>query len=125
MKVVATLIAAQAIPGVRAVQFNGTTWNAYEPGDTLPARAPDGLPDVEMVQLRDALTDIGKLAAFDAAVASVIAGIADPTLKAKAQNWANYARRVPRAHPLLAQVITAMGVTQNQADNLFAAAATL
>lgn len=38
----ATRELAIAVPNVREIAFNGTTWTAYEPGDTLPVR---GLAD--------------------------------------------------------------------------------
>lgn len=122
MKTVATLAAAQAVPGVRAVQFNGTAWNAYEPGDTLPVTvAPTDVPqEVTMRQARLALQASGKLAAVQTAITAMV----DPA-KTNTQIWWDYSSTVIRSQPLVAQLGAAIGLTPTGIDDLFRTAATL
>jgi hypothetical protein len=122
MKTGLTREQAFAVPNAVERIFNGATWTVYEPGDQLPPRPAEGLPEVDMAQLRAALIEADQLAAFDAAVASLIAGLANAKQKARAQNWASHVRRVNRSHPLVAQIGAAMGMTPAQIDNLFRAA---
>lgn len=45
MKTNLTREQALAVPNVREIAFNGATWTAYEPGDTLPVRGmAEGVP---------------------------------------------------------------------------------
>lgn len=119
MKTKNFLSEALAVSGVREVQFNGTSWIAYEDGDELPARpADDGIPKVvTMRQARLALNAAGKLAAVEAA----INGMSEPA-KTNTRIWWDYSSTVERHQPLVAQLGAAIGLDSAGVDQLFIAA---
>lgn len=122
MKTFATLQEAQTVRDAVLIHFNGTTWDVYGAGDTLPPTPPASLVpgEVTMRQARLALNAISKLSAVDAAIAAM----ADPQ-KTEAQIEWGYSSTVQRASPLVAQLGAALGLDGAELDQLFVTAAAL
>jgi hypothetical protein len=122
MKNFSTLAQAQAEADAVLINFNGASWDVYEPGDTLPPAPPesDVPPEVTMRQARLALNAIGKLASVD----SAIAAMADPA-KTQAQIEWEYSSTVQRTKPLVLQLGAALGLSSADLDQLFITAAEL
>jgi hypothetical protein len=116
---------AQKVPGVVLVKrVADDQWEAYVEGDELPPQPtpdPNPVPDsVTMRQARLALFGAGKLAAVDAAIASM----PSPYKEAAQIEW-EFSGEVRRRQPLVLQLGPALGLTTEQIDNLFRQAATL
>jgi hypothetical protein len=91
------------------------------PPQETPAVDPNPVPDsVTMRQARLALFGAGKLAAVDAAIASM----PSPYKEAAQIEW-EFSGEVRRRQPLVLQLGPALGLTTEQIDNLFRQAATL
>lgn len=77
-------------------------------------------PPLSAVQVRIALLNSGITAAM---VDAVIAAIADPTERSIAATYWEYATVMHRDHPLIAQFAAGLGITSEQVDVIWAAAA--
>ncbi|EIQ00743.1 hypothetical protein OpiT1DRAFT_05298 [Opitutaceae bacterium TAV1] len=87
-----------------------------------PVQTPQPVPErLTKRQLRQWLITHSLFAAVEAA----IAGIADATQRALAQNWWDTADVYERGHPMIAQVGDAIGMTEAEIDDAFREAATL
>jgi hypothetical protein len=92
------------------------------PEEIAEANTPPPVPaSVSMRQARLALLGAGILSQVDAA----IAGIADPTARVAAQIDWEYATEVRRQSPLITALAPALGLTSEDVDNLFYAAAAI
>ena len=86
---------------------------------------PSGLPvpgSVSPAQLREALIDFGIL---PEQITTALSKISDAKAKAKALARWEYATAIERAHPLIAQMAGAFGLTTGQVDAIFRAASEL
>jgi hypothetical protein len=87
----------------------------------LPVAQPPAVPsEVTMRQARLALAAAGKLAAVDAAIAS----LPEPQKSAAQIEW-EYSAAVRRTQPLVLALAPAIGLTSEQLDALFIQAAAL
>ena len=78
-----------------------------------------GFPVLSAVQLRLGILAAGlTLEGIDAA----IAGIADPTQRVRVQTYWEFATQFERSHPLVAGMVGLLGLTEQQADELWRAA---
>lgn len=84
----------------------------------IPVQVPQ---EVTMRQARLALLQVGLLDNVDAALAA----IPDETQRKAAQIEWEYASTIQRHSPLLQNLFTQLGLTEEQLDNLFQLAATL
>lgn len=96
----------------------------YMPGDTLPPDPPPGPPpvpsEVTMRQARLALLGAGLLPSVTAAIDA----LSEPTRTAARIEW-EYSTTVQRHRGLVQQLGTALGMTNEQLDALFIAAAAI
>jgi len=99
------------------VFVNGDGWDVYQKGDEIPVvpQAPH-FPTLTAVQIRLALGGAGLLAAVEAAVDA--AG-------ESAQIWWKNTQIFERHHPVLLQMIAALGWSNEQVNTLWSAAASL
>ena len=78
-----------------------------------------GFPVLSAVQLRLGILAAGlTLEGIDAA----IAGIEDPTQRVRVQTYWEFATQFERSHPLVAGMVGLLGMTEQQADELWRAA---
>lgn len=85
--------------------------------DSEASFAPPPFPEhVALWRARAALAEAGLIEAVNAAVAS---------LGAAALQWWEYGTEVERAHPRIAQLAAALGLTDAQIDDLFRRAAVI
>lgn len=77
--------------------------------------------EVPLWKLREVLALKGLLAQVE----SVIAAIPDANKRAVAKNRFEYKETIERNHPLTVQLVTAIGLTSKQADEIFQAAEAL
>tara|TARA_R110000823_G_scaffold225669_3_gene353432 strand:- start:3694 stop:4068 length:375 start_codon:yes stop_codon:yes gene_type:complete len=105
------------------LQANGTVL-VYMPGDALPPAPPPGPPAVPqavtMRQARLALLGAGLLPAVNAALAA----LPEPQKTAAQITW-EYSTEVQRGNGLVPQMAASLGMTPQQIDALFIAAAGL
>ena len=117
MKHVAQYSEVHAIRNRIAVFVVPGGFDVYEPGDPLPVVPSDPyFPVLEALQIRLALEAAGLLTAVDDAV--VAAG-------SVVQIWWRDSKTFTRHHPLLLQMIAALGWTDEQVDALWHQAAAL
>ena len=81
---------------------------------------PPPVPDITPRQMRLTLLSLGKT---DADIEAIIDGIEDVTQREAARIEWRHARVFKRHHPLIEAFIPALGLTEEQADDLFRAAA--
>lgn len=95
----------------------GDGWDVYQHGDEVPVITQDPFFRVlSAVQIRLALEAAGLLSAVEAAVEA--AGVA-------AQIWWRQSQEFTRHHPILLQMVAALGWSDEQVNQLWAAAASL
>lgn len=90
---------------------------AFIGGEWVPPLPP---AEVTMRQARLALLGAGMLAAVETAINA----LAEPAKTVARIEW-DYSNTLQRANPLVAQLATALGLTSEQVDALFTAAAAL
>ena len=76
---------------------------------------------VSMAQARIALIDMDLLDKVDSAIDAIV----DAKEKAKAKTWWEYAQTVDRSSAIVQQLISALGLSADQVDELFLAAGNL
>jgi len=92
----------------------------YSAGTWSAAPTPGAPTEVTMRQARLALLGAGHLSAVEAAINA----LAEPAKTVARIEW-DYSNTLQRANPLVAQLATALGLTSEQVDALFTAAAAL
>jgi len=113
------------IPGFLLVQTDeaGPRWT-YDPDSgefSPPPQPPETIPQVvTMRQARLALLQVGKLAMVDTA----IAGLPEPDRTAAQIEW-EYSQEVQRDKPFVLMLAPALGLSEEDLDNLFVLASTL
>ena len=114
---------AQSIGAVRA--DTAAIGDLYNDGVFTTPKIQEEVPkipeSIAMWQARSALIDAGLLDDIDA----FLANIPDATERKKAQVKWEFSNTVRRDDPLLAAVVVKMGITNQQLDALFIAAAAL
>ncbi len=94
---------------------------ALDSGYTYAIRPPSVPDAVQPVQLRTWLLYAGKLDTVD----TLIASEPDPLKRREAQQRWDYALAIPRSHPLVLEIGEALGMTDEDMDAAFIAAAGL
>jgi hypothetical protein len=122
--VVGTLELPDSMPADEVLRRTYTQSGIVADGVTLPEPVPDSAsPATIRVALRrlHGVTN----AAFDATVAAVLAGIADPGERDDAETLWLYSVSIRRDHPLVGAVGVALSLTSEQVDDVFRLAATI
>ena len=107
----------QEIPEGKFAQLNGTRWDMVDEKVYPPPPIPDV---VTMRQARLALLGAGLLSQVETALNS----LEEPHRSAALIEW-EYAQEVERDYPWVTQMVAVMGLTDEQVDDLFMAAAAL
>lgn len=94
---------------------------ALRPENRRPASPAPVPPEVPLWKLREVLAIKGLLSQVEA----VIAAIPDANKRAVAKNRFEYKETIERNHPLTVQLVAAIGLTSQQADEIFQAAEAL
>lgn len=107
----------QSVPNKVHTFVNGDGWDVYQKGDDVPVITQEPFfPVLSAVQIRLALDAAGLLNAVESAVES--AGSA-------AQIWWKKSQDFARFHPILLQMIAALGWSDEQVNQLWTVAASL
>lgn len=113
-----TLKAPPELAGTEVAQWSGSGWIVLPERPPLP---PEPVPQVvTMRQARLALLQVGKLTMVDTA----IAGLPEPDRTAAQIEW-EYSQEVHRDRPFVAMLAPALGLTEEDLDDLFVLASTL
>lgn len=107
----------QSVPNKIRIFVKGDGWDVYQKDDDVPVVAQEPyFPTLSAVQIRLALGGAGLLVAVESSVDA--AG-------ESAQIWWKNTQVFERHHPVLLQMISALGWSDQQVNQLWAAAASL
>jgi len=115
-----TLTPPPETAGTEVALWTGGGWEVLSERPPVPSPVVAVPASVTMRQARLALLGIGKLAAVDAA----IAGLPEPDRTAAQIEW-EYSQEVQRDKPFVLMLAPALGLSEEDLDNLFVLASTL
>jgi hypothetical protein len=108
--------AAQKSGAETIIKDSDAEYRCYMPGEIQRPVAPDPVPEISAWQMRKALSATGLRDQIETAVAGASQEIKDA--------W-QYAASFDRNHPLVVQMVSALGLPDAQVDAVFELGATL
>lgn len=108
--------AAQKSGAETIIKDSDTEFRCYMPGEIQRPVAPEPVPEISAWQIRKALNVTGLRDQIEAAVAVASRDVQD--------GWAT-AREFERTHPLIVQMVSALGLSDAEVDAVFELGATL